>query len=131
MPKVDFNAVRVGSLYTRDQLATVWGYASFHALARGVVTPAGDNKVILFVTENKSADRTPYRDRLRGSVLEWEGPTDHFAEDRMLGAPQNGTEIHLFYREEQRDPFEYLGQCRVVDCERHSTRPSSFRLRMC
>jgi len=56
-------------------------------------------------------------------VVEWDGPTDHFAEDRMLGASRDGDEIHVFYRLAQRDPFEYLGQCRVVNCQRHGDHP--------
>ena len=32
----------------------MWGYASFHAIARGVVTPKDDNKIVLFVTEEKT-----------------------------------------------------------------------------
>src|SRR5262245_16967522 len=128
MPNVDLSKVQVGSTYTRDRLARLWGYASYNAIARGVVTPAGDNKIVLFVTENKAADRTQYRDRLRGGRLEWEGPTDHFGEDRMLGSPHNGDEIHVFYRRGQRDPFEYLGRCRVTKSTRHSSRPSEFEL---
>jgi hypothetical protein len=130
MPHVDFSKLRTGSRYTRDRLATLWGYASFHAIARGVVTPAGDNKIVLFVTEDKAADRTQYRDRLRAGVLEWEGPTDHFAEDRMLAAPHSGDQIHVFYRRHQRDSFEYLGQCSVAKCRQHSTRPSEFELKI-
>jgi hypothetical protein len=130
MPNVDFRKLSEGAQYTRDELATLWGYATYHAIARGVVTPARDNKIIIFVTEYKSADRTQYRDRLHGGVLEWEGPTDHFAEDRMVRAPRNGDEIHIFYRRYQREPFTYLGMCEVARYVANSNRPSEFELRI-
>ncbi|GEM_PF-3158137 len=34
-----FNKIYKGSSYSRPQLAELWGYASFHAIARGVITP--------------------------------------------------------------------------------------------
>ncbi len=109
MSRVVFAGMPVGSRWVRRDLAQLWGYADGHGLMRGVVTPKQDNKIILFVTEKKAADRTQYRDMRSGDTLHWEGPTDHFAEGRMLAAPSNGDEIHVFYRVEQRDPFTILG----------------------
>ena len=54
------------------------GYTGYQALARGVVTSRGDNRIILFVTEDKQAFQEQYEDRLSGDTLQWEGPTDHF-----------------------------------------------------
>ena len=77
---VTFENIQIGQIYSRRQLADLWGYAGVQALQRGVVTPRDDNKIILFVTEDKSPSATQYNDRLFGSRLEWEGPNDHFAE---------------------------------------------------
>ena len=95
---VSFMRIAVGNSYSRQELAELWNYAGIEALQRGVVTPRDDNKIILFVTENKSTSATQYKDRLRQDVLEWEGPNDHFAEERIINAKQIGDEIHLFYR---------------------------------
>ena len=95
---ISFTQIVKGSTYSRQTLAELWGYASFHAIARGVVTPRDDNKIVLLVTEEKQSSAEQYVDRLSGDTLEWEGPTDHFAEDRMLRAEQDGEEIHLFHR---------------------------------
>ena len=130
MSRVVFTGMPVGSRWVRRDLAQLWGYAGEHGLMRGVVTPKQDNKIILFVTERKAADRTQYRDMRSGNTLHWEGPTDHFAEGRMLAAPGNGDEIHVFYRMEQRDAFTYLGQCTVDAAQSRTDRPSSFTLRL-
>ena len=50
---VSFSEIKIGQTYTRPKLAELWGYAGYQALARGVVTPKDDNKIILFVTEQK------------------------------------------------------------------------------
>jgi len=68
-----------------------------------------------------------YADRLSGNTLEWEVPTDHFAEDRMLNAEANGEEIHLFYRERHRSHFTYCGRLKMLSHTLHGNRPSHFK----
>lgn len=121
-----FIDIKIGSSYSRSDLAKLWGYAGVQALSRGVVTPKDDNKIILFVTHEKQSDHEQYEDELTGTTLRWEGPTDHFAEDRMLAASHSGDEIHLFYRDRHHTDFLYQGQLRLVSCERQSTQPSKF-----
>lgn len=86
----------VGRAYSRPTLAELWGYRSYHAIARGVVAPRGQNVIVLFVTRDKQESLEQYEDRLTASSLHWEGPTDHFAEDRMVSAALVGDELHLF-----------------------------------
>ena len=125
---VSFSKITPGSKYSRNSLADLWGYSSYHAIARGVVTPKDDNKIILFVTEEKQESLEQYADRLEGDILHWEGPNDHFAEGRMCSACTSGDEIHLFYRTRHHTNFTYLGQVAVVGYIAHTTRPSQFRL---
>lgn len=127
---VSFSQITVGESYSRNELAKLWGYASMHAIARGVVTPRDDNKIILFVTREKQTSAEQYDDKLSGRELRWEGPNDHFAEDRMLDATQTGDEIHLFYRERHHTDFVYHGRLEVVSCKRHTSRPSQFVFRI-
>lgn len=123
---VSFDQIAVGNAYDRQELANLWGYAGIEALQRGVVTPREDNKIILFVTENKNPDATQYRDRLIGDTLEWEGPNDHFAEDRMIKASTSNDEVHLFHRMNPDEKFTYYGLLNVLDAQRHTDRPSRF-----
>jgi hypothetical protein len=104
---VSFAEIQVGCSYSRHDLVSLWGYAGVPAISRGVVTPRDDNKIILFVTHEKQPDHEQYDDELSGNTLRWEGPTDHFAEDRMLAATESGDEIHLFYRDRHHSDFEY------------------------
>lgn len=124
---ITFTMLTKGASYSRQMLAKIWGYASFHAIARGVVTPRGDNKIVLFVTEEKQSSAEQYADRLSGNTLEWEGPTDHFAEDRMIDADANGEEIHLFYREYHHSDFIYCGRLKVSSYIRRTDCPSQFK----
>jgi hypothetical protein len=123
---ISFEKINKGKEYSRHELAKLWGYSSFHAIARGVVTPRGDNKIILFVTEEKQSTFEQYLDRLVGNTLEWEGPTDHFAEERMLRAAITGDEIHLFHRVRHHSDFVYCGCLKVVNYVLYTDRPSHF-----
>lgn len=125
---VTFSGIVKGQQYSRKQLASLWGYSSFHAIARGVVTPQNDNKIVLFVTEQKQDFQEQYEDRLKGCVLEWEGPTDHFGEQRMLDARKSGDEIHVFHRPRHHMDFTYLGRGAVIEYEHHANRPSKFKI---
>ena len=127
---VSFSNIKKGSTYSRQALAELWGYASFHAIARGVVTPRDDNKIILFVTEEKQSSAEQYADQLSEGALEWEGPTDHFAEKRMLNAEADGDEIHLFHRQRHHSDFTYFGRLIVVSHVLHGDRSSRFRFQV-
>lgn len=127
---VEFKNIVIGCAYSRQTLAELWDYASAKALQRGVVTPRNDNKIILFVTEEKSCSATPYYDRLSGNLLEWDGPNDHFAEQRMIDADQNGDEVHLFYRKTSREYFTYCGLVKTLKFDRYTDRPSRFLFRL-
>lgn len=60
---ISFAKIAKEVTYSRQTLAELWGYASFHAIARGVVTPRNDNKIVLFVTEEKQSSAEQYADR--------------------------------------------------------------------
>jgi hypothetical protein len=126
MPKVDTSLLKLGAHYSRASLADLWGYAGVQALARGVVTPAGERTILLFVTHEKQGGYEPYDDRLEGAELFWEGPTDHFAEARMLRAAETGDKIHLFYRQRHHTEFCYHGELALKSCDLQSDAPSKF-----
>lgn len=123
---VSFDAIQIGEAWTRHKLAALWGYASFEALCRGVVTPKDDNKIVLFVTRRKRPSDAQYRDDLVGSVLLWEGEEKHGSDDRIIAHHANGDEIHVFFRDEQVEPFTYVGQMTLYCAQRLADRPSRF-----
>lgn len=127
---ISFAKVTKGATYSRQTLAELWGYASFHAIARGVVTPREDNKIVLFVTEEKQASAEQYADRLSDNSLDWDGPTDHFAEDRMFNAVSSGDEIHLFHRKRHHTDFTYRSRLLVVSHILRTDRPSHFQFQV-
>ncbi|MBU47805.1 MAG: hypothetical protein CL920_03835 [Deltaproteobacteria bacterium] len=86
---VSFEELVVRELYNRNTLAELWGYASAHALYRGVITPKKDNKIILFVTKKKPIDATQYQDNIEGAVLCWEGESPHGSDKRIANAQEN------------------------------------------
>lgn len=127
---VSFHNITLGTDYSRHELADEWGYQSFHAIARGVVTPQDDNKIVLFVTREKQSSAEQYDDHISDDQLHWEGPTDHFAEDRMIPTSSTEDEIHLFFRERHHTDFTYYGRIEVDTCECHIDRPSRFVFRL-
>jgi len=99
-------------------------------LLGGVVTPKGQDKIVLFVTEEKQASAEQYADKLIHDVLRWEGPNDHFAESRILDAAKQGEEIHLFHRDQHHTDFTYIGQLNVIDSKIKVGSPSQFRFQI-
>ena len=133
MPTVSFAGLRTGHQYTIHQLAKHWGYADYHALARGVVTPRGQNVIILFMTEDKErwAKGAQYTgDSTFGSYVIYDGPEDHFAEERMIHHETTGDQIHLFHRTRAGEPYTYMGELRFVDAEKHRARPTRFTFQL-
>lgn len=123
---VTFDRLVAGEEYGRPELATLWGYATWNAIARGVITPAGDNKIVLFVTREKQEALTQYEDHFEGDRLHWEGETNHANDNRVVNAVGAGDEIHLFYREVHHTDFTYFGQVRLVQHTLNRDTPSRF-----
>jgi hypothetical protein len=127
---ISFKGIKNGSEWDRPNLAKLWGYRSFHAIAKGAVTPRGDNKVVLFITHDKQSSATQYEDLLEGNTLKIQGETGHVADDRILNADKAGDEIHLFYRDRHHMPFTYHGRLRLTKHTIHSNEPSRFVFRL-
>lgn len=130
MPNLDFSVLQIGARYDRPTLAQLWGYESFQAISRGVVTPRGSTQIILFVTRVKQASFTQFNDFTSGDLLYWEGESGHGSDDRIIGAPAADVEIHLFYREIHHTPFEYRGLIELLTHELRTTDPSRFVFRL-
>jgi hypothetical protein len=66
--------LEIGRVYTREELRTLFDIRDA-TINTGTFRPKGHDSVWLFVTENKTPDRTQYRDRLDGDDLYMEGQT--------------------------------------------------------
>jgi hypothetical protein len=126
MANVTFDRIALGEQYDRPELATLWGYQDWHAIGRGVITPADQNVVMLFVTEEKQEALTQYRDHFEGDHLHWEGETNHGNDSRIVDAKSAGDEIHLFYRDRHHSPFTYYGPILLLSHNPKSSEPSLF-----
>jgi putative restriction endonuclease len=127
---ISFEQIPIGGRFHRKQLAELWGYRSFEAISRGVVTPAGQNCIVLFVEREKEPGRSTYVDFISGDQLFWEGELGHGNDARITQAQKNGVEIHLFYRDLHREPFEYKGPVLVTQFELRESAPSRFVFRI-
>lgn len=126
----DLTPLELGCLYTRPELAALWGYADYHAFARGVFTPRGANTIVLFVTRQKQAGLTAYKDALLGEQLTWEGEAGHRSDERIARAADRGESIHLFYRDVHHTPFRYHGQVLLTRFAERREGPSRFEFRL-
>lgn len=127
---VALDALEIGRLYSRPQLAKLWGYRAYQAISRGVVTPRDSSVIILFVTRQKQQTLTQYQDFLSGDFLHWEGEAGHRSDDRIARAYARGEEIHLFYRDIHHTPFRYYGPLEILRFMPRSTEPSQFVFRV-
>lgn len=127
---VGFNHLEFGQAYERPFLAKLWGYQSFHAISKGVVTPAGTKFIIFFVTKEKQEALTQYNDYIDGNILFWEGEEKHSSDKRVVEALKNGDKIYLFYREVHHTPFVYFGEILLTDYQLRENAPSEFVFRI-
>ena len=127
---VCLDSLAIGQEYERTYLAELWGYESYHALSRGVVTPGGTNLIILFVTKNKQRGLTQYRDYIEGDILYWEDEAKHSSDERIANAAASGDSIHLFYRAEHHSPFTYYGEIKLVSYMPKTSEPGKFVFRI-
>jgi len=107
---VRFELLTTGMNYDRNYLAGIWGYQDWHAIGRGVVTPSGDNKIVLFVTKEKQESLTQYVDRFEDDLLYMEGESNHAADVRIVNSLYSNDEVYLFYRRIHHSPFTYYGR---------------------
>jgi len=88
---VNFKSLKFGETYERPLLAKLWGYQSFHAISKGVVTPANTNYIVFFVTKDKQEALTQYNDYIDRDMLFWEGEEKHSSDKRVVDASKRGS----------------------------------------
>ena len=116
---VSFDKLKVGGSYSRPELAKLWGYRGWSAIGRGIVTPAGENLIILFITKEKQDSLPQYQDSFDGETLCMDGEDGHASDNRIILSSERGDQVHLFFRERHHLPFTYEG---LVVLDRYTIR---------
>lgn len=122
--------LNIGSLYSRYDLKKRFNIIDA-TINTGVFKPRGFNSIWLFVTEQKTTDRTQYKDLLKGDILYWDGQTSGKTDNKIINHSIDGNEILLFYRRKKYEfddaAFRYEGVFNYVSHEIGN--PSHFILR--
>jgi putative restriction endonuclease len=113
----------VGSTYSREELAQKFGIKDA-TLFTGIFKPKNHESIWLFVTLEKTSDRTQYQDELTGDDLYIEGQKSGRKDKLLAEHVESDLEVLLFYRKSKYDfpqaAFTYEGLFRYVD---HVTGP--------
>jgi putative restriction endonuclease len=120
---VDFFTILLNAQYDRPTLAELWGYESHHAISKGVITPKGQNIVVLFITKEKQKNLTQYEDHIDEDILFWEGEEKHGTDLRIASGKDT---VHVLYRERHHSSFVYKGRAALKHHQLLTNRPSKF-----
>ena len=125
---INFDNLKVGQNYDRNYLAQQWGYKSYQAISRGIVTPKNQNIIILFVTKEKQECLTQYIDDFdeANQILTMEGEDKHTNDNRLINSYKNDDEIYLFYRQKHHSAFKFVGRVYLIAHKIRSNIPSRF-----
>lgn len=119
----------VGQVYTRNDLKKLFNITDA-TINTGIFQPKNHTSIWLFITEDKTADRTQYHDLLEEDILSMQGQTSGRKDDLIISHMKNGLEIILFYRKRKYEfdkaGFRYEGN---VSYKSHSgEKPATFLL---
>ena len=122
--------LKVNEVYTRSELREKFAIKDA-TINNGIFRPKGHESIWLFVTEEKTKDRTQYTDKLKSNDLYMDGQTAGIRDRLLIEHDQNGLEIILFYRKVKYEHpgagFRYEGRFKYV--EHRGTRPAHFHFR--
>lgn len=104
-------------VYTRRDLRERFGITDA-TLDNGVFRPRHTNSIWLFVTKEKTKDRTQYQDRFEGDVLHWQGQSKGRTDATIINHEAAGDELLVFFRDSKRQypgaGFRFEGKFRYV-----------------
>jgi hypothetical protein len=89
--------LEIGHVYTRVELQQRFSITDA-TLRNGVFPFRERHEIWLFVTEQKAADQTPYKDELIGDTLYWQGQTAGRTDALVINHRHEGNNILVFYR---------------------------------
>jgi hypothetical protein len=121
--------LKLGEVYTRERLRQIFGITDA-TLNTGLFQPRGYSSLWIFLTEQKTPDRTPYVNRLEGDTLYFQSQTLGRKDNLVINHEEQGLELLAFYRKEKYEypgaGFRYEGPFRYLSHK--GERPTSFVL---
>lgn len=103
--------------YSRNELQAQFNITDA-TIFTGIFQPKGHASIWLFVTEEKTSDRTAYADSFDGQVLNFEGQKFGRTDSKIINHSADGSEILVFYRKKKgqypRYAFRYMGRFEYV-----------------
>ena len=122
--------LRVNDVYTREDLRRKFGIKDA-TINNGIFHPKAHDSIWLFVTEEKTKDRTQYKDELKNDDLYIDGQTAGLRDRLLIEHEQNGLEVILFHRKAKYEypgaGFRFEGPFKYV--EHRGSRPAHFHFR--
>ena len=118
-------------VYSREALRDLFGITDA-TLKNGIFHPKGTRSIWLFITEEKTKDRTQYRDKLVGGTLEWESQRTGRSDHKIIDHKRLSLEVLVFFRRRKYEfpsaGFRYLGPADYLSHE--ATTPARFRMQL-
>lgn len=132
MINVNMDKLNLFGLYDQIELAELWGYKSYHAIRRGILTPAKTNKIILFITHEKVSYATPYDDKLEDNIINIDGEEKHGNDKRLIDnfKGKKHDDIYLFYRNKYHEKYVYYGLVKLINFELNKIEASRFSFQL-
>lgn len=100
-------------VYSREELKKQF-HITDATIQNGIFKPKDVSSIWLFITEEKTPDRTQYHDFFDGQTLQFEGQTKGRTDGLIINHERDGNEIIVFYRKKKREfpnyGFKYLGR---------------------
>jgi len=105
--------LKYGSVYSREDLKKQFKISDA-TINNGIFKPKEFSSIWLFVTEEKTPDRTQYRDYFDDLSLRFEGQTEKRTDHLIADHEIDGNELLVFYRKKKNEfpnyGFKYLGR---------------------
>jgi uncharacterized protein DUF3883 len=121
------DALTIGHIYTRQDLRARFSISDA-TINNGVYPRRGDDSVWLFVTEDKTPDRTQFQDLLVGDTLYWDGQLSGRTDGLIIEHEARGQTLAVFYRKSRYEftgaGFRYEGHFHYV--EHSGQKPAHF-----
>ena len=120
----------VGNLYTRHELMGMFDIKDA-TINTGIFQPKDHESIWLFVTKDKTPDRTQYSDILDGDDLYIDGQNSGRTDAKLIHHERDGLEVILFYRRRKDEnpeyAFHYEGRFKYIG--HRGLQPAQFHFR--
>lgn len=122
--------LKVDGVYSRDDLKHLFS-TNDATIKTGVFQPKGYNSIWLFITKDKTPDRTQYYGRLLGGDLYTDGQASGRTDNKLINHAREGNEVLVFYRKSRGEhPHGAFKYCGVFEYVKHTgAKPSRFHFR--